>query len=109
MSAPLFHGTRAGFRGRGGLVLPARQTGRPVTEGGIREDEGEHVYVTPDWNLAAEFARRANGRGHPKVLTVLPAGPLEVDWATFGGEEREAYRCEAAHVLAVQFIPEEEQ
>lgn len=102
---PLYHGTRAGFRGRGGLVLPAACTGRPVTLGGIRDDEGEHVYVTPDRELAVAFAYLAGGKGRPRILTVLPLGPLEVDIATFGGEEREAYRCEAATVVAVEVLP----
>ena len=102
--SPLYHGTRAGFHGRGGLVLPAVLTGRPVTGGGIRDDEGQHVYVTPDHSLACVFAHLSSGRGKPKVLTVTPLGPLEIDIATFDGEEREAYRCEAAVVEAVQVL-----
>jgi hypothetical protein len=106
MSAPpLYHGTRRPFQ-KGGLVLPAKVTGAKFTEGGVREDEGEHVYVTPDWQLAATFARMANGRGRPRILTVKPLSKLEVDWATFGGEEREAYRCEAAIVEKVEIIEE---
>jgi hypothetical protein len=92
----LYHGTRAGF-GAGGVLFPG------ATPGVDRDNHGlgrsEWVYVTPDLDLAKDYAEAASGRGRPKVLEVVPCGPLEVDDSTVGGEAQEAYRCEWAWVV----------
>lgn len=97
----LYHGTRAGFRGKGGLVLPATQTRRKENWNLGRSDR---VYVTPERALAAYFARASQGRGVPKILTVKPVGPLYRDDSTVEGEEHESYAVEAAYVLRVEIL-----
>lgn len=108
---PVYHGTRAGFRGRGGLVLPGAQVGRDNTSGshgyvdhGIPYT-GEHVYVTTDRDLAMIFALLAKGRGRPRVLTVQPFGMKPDTGTTYGGEERDdVFTCEWATVLSVEML-----
>lgn len=107
---PLYHGTRAGFRGRGGLLLPRGShggtgTSAPVNPG--REppsDSDRYVYVTTSKTLAWVYAWHAPGRGRPKVLTVIPLGNLEPD--PEHSPAMEAYRCEAAVVERVDLNPE---
>lgn len=93
----LYHGTRAPFRGKGGLLLPGDTCGRD--NHGL--DRSGVVYVTPDLDLAWDYARAARGRGKPRVLIVAPDGRLTVDDSTVNGCEQEAYTCEAAIVLDV--------
>ena len=106
MSADVFfHGTRAGFK-RGGLLLPREVTGRaptaaPLSPGrALPADQAAFVYVTRDREVAEEYARHAAGRGRPKVLTVRPLGPLQRD--PEHGPLTDAWRCDAATVLAVE-------
>ena len=99
---PLYHGTRAAFRGRGGLLLPAASHHGPTNHDASRlDDRDEWVYVTPDLALAWAYARAAAGRNVPRVLVVRPAGRIEHDWSTVNGEDVESYRCEYATVFAV--------
>lgn len=93
---PLYHGTRRGF-GRGGRVLPGDLFG--ADNHGL--GRSHVVYVTPDLELAKEYARAAKGRGAPKVLEVMPVDPLGIDDSTVGEEEQEAYTCSEAKVLKV--------
>jgi len=95
----LFHGTRAPFT-QGGLVLPGETVGRE-NHGLGRSDV---VYVTPEFDLAQEYARVATGRGRARVVEVRPCSPLRVDDSTVSGEEQESYSCEAARVLRVAWI-----
>lgn len=103
---PLYHGTRAPF-GKGGLVLPgatvdrdnARQGGLAYPDGSPVEARNDMVYVTTDLDLAKDFARHCSGRGKAKVFEVLFTGEIEADIATFGGEDREAYRVSEARIV----------
>ena len=95
----LYHGTRAGFRGKGGIVLP----GELYKKDNHRLGRSDWVYVTPDIDLAWSFAEASAGRGRPRVLIVRPLGDLEVDDSTVGGEEFEMYRCKSARVLRTLF------
>lgn len=105
----LYHGTRAGFRGRGGLLMPrarhgGRATGAPVNSG--REplpDAEQCVYLTEHVELAWAYAWAAPGRGKPKVLVVRPLGPIEPD--PEHSVEMAAWRCEAAIVEQVLTDP----
>lgn len=103
----LYHGTRAGFRGVGGLVLPGTEVGRHAHPG--MEYRSDWVYVTPDLDLAWAYAYAARGRGKPKVLVVRPAGTLLNDDSTIGGgEEQVSFRCAYAFVARVLTTPPEE-
>lgn len=95
----LYHGTRAPFRGRGGLVLPGNEVGRHCHPG--LEYRSDWVYVTPDFELAVEYAHAAVGRGKPKVLVVRPGSDMYVDDSTVNGEEQESYRVKYAIVERV--------
>lgn len=99
---PLYHGTRAGFRGPGGLVLPGAMLGR---ENHAQGRSGV-VYVTPDLDEAKLWAEASQGRGRAKVLQVRPMGIIGVDNSTLNGEEHEGYTCEAATVVKVVWIEE---
>lgn len=110
---PLYHGTRAGFRGRGGLVLPGSDVGRDNTTGsdhyrpGLAPYRADRVYLTGDLELAQRFAQLARGRGRAKVLEVLPFGPLELDEATYDGRDRDdVFTTDAALVERVVWIEE---
>lgn len=102
-----YHGTRAGFRGSGGLVLPRVQTGRPANHEAasagpsFAPDAGEWVYVTLDLELAWDFAEAAQGRGKPKVLVVAPWSTPVEDWSSVNGEVLPMYRVEGATVEKV--------
>lgn len=112
MSEPptMYHGTRAGYRGRGGLVLPrskhgGKGTNAPLKPGRTeRADSADWVYLTSNKTLAWVYAWHAPGRGRPKVLTVMPLSEVFAD--PEHSEDMEAFRCEAAHVLAVDLDPE---
>lgn len=95
----LYHGTRAGFRGRGGLVLPGNVVGRHNHPG--LEYRSDWVYLTPDLELAWDYAEAAKGRGKPKVLVVAPGGLLYHDDSTVNGAEQVSFRCESAIVRRV--------
>lgn len=96
----LYHGTRAGFRGKGGLVLPGMDVGRYNHPG--LEYRSDWVYVTPDLELAWDYAEACQGRGKPKVLVVRPNGMLYHDDSTLaGGYEQVSFRCESAIVAGV--------
>lgn len=98
----LYHGTRAGFRGGGGLLLPGDHVGRD--NHGL--DRSNWVYVTPDLHLAWAYAQAARGRGKPKVLVVRPGSMLLHDDTTIGGgEEQVAFRCTHAFVDRVLTEP----
>ncbi len=102
---PLYHGTRAAFRGSGGLLLPGTCYDRD-NHGLGRSD---YVYMTPDRDEAAMWARAAQGRGRPRILTVMPMSPVEDDDSTVLGDEHQGVRCrEGCRVLAVQIIPEQD-
>lgn len=98
MSAPLlYHGTRAGFRGRGGLVLPGTDVGRHNHPG--LEYRSDWVYLTPDLDLAWLYAEAASGRGRPKVLVVRPGSGLLNDDSTLAGDDEQvSFRCTHAYV-----------
>ena len=103
--ALLYHGTRAGFRGRGGIVLPGVQVGRHNHPG--LEYRSDWVYITPDLDLAWEYAEAAQGRGKPKVLVVLPgSGLLNDDSTIAGGVEQISFRCTHAIVQKVLTVRE---
>lgn len=106
-----YHGTRAPFGPRGGLLLPGAETGQDNTTNsddyrpGVTPYAATHVYVTTDRELAEEFARRARGRGRPRVLIVQPWAPLIPDDATYNGEDRDdVFRCPAANVLRREWV-----
>ena len=103
----LYHGTRAGFRGPGGLVLPGVQVRRHKHPG--LEYRSDWVYLTPDLDLAWEYAEVAKGRGKAKVLVVAPWDMLFNDDSTIaGGVEQISFRCKGATVLRVLTVREEE-
>ena len=102
MDHPLYHGTRRGFRGPGGLVLPGDRFGTD-NHGLSRSDV---VYLTPDLDLAKDYAKAASGRGRAKVLEVMPHTPLMKDDSTVNGEEQESYTCEWGRVVRVIWIEE---
>lgn len=104
MSDPLYHGTRAPFRGSGGLVLPGARFGKD----NHNLKRGEVVYVTPDLDLAKDYALACKGRGRAKVLEVMPHSPVEVDDSTVGGDEQESYTCPAASVVRVAWTEKKE-
>jgi hypothetical protein len=93
----LYHGTRAAFRGPGGLVLPGDEFGKD----NHRLGRSDRVYVTPDLDLAKAYALGAKGRGRARVLEVTPMSPLTVDDSTVDGDEQETYATDAARVLRV--------
>lgn len=103
-----YHGTRAGFRGRGGLLLPKSKTGAqgtsyPVNPGmTVPADAGAYCYVTRDREVAEVYAEHAPGRGRPKVLTVQPHGDVTRD--PEHGPGTDAWRCESATVLKVEEV-----
>ena len=104
MSEPTwFHGTRAGFRGHGGILLPKAQTQAEGTTAplnpGMRspDDAGHWCYITRDREVAEYYAEHAIGRGRPKVLVVQPHGLVERD--VEHGPRTDAWRCEWATVL----------
>jgi hypothetical protein len=96
-SPQMYHGTRAGFRGKGGIVLP----GEMFQKDNHHLGRSSWVYVTPDIDLAWSFAEASDGKGRPRVLMVRPIGKLEVDASTVAGENYEMYRCDSALVTQV--------
>lgn len=101
---PLYHGTRAAYRGSGGLLLPGDDVGQDHHGLG----RSAYVYMTPDREEAEAWARAAKGRNRPRVLTVMPMAPVENDDSTINGEEHYGVRCRVgARVLAVDVIAEE--
>jgi hypothetical protein len=60
-----YHGTRRGFRGRGGLIHPGEwfKGERGLYRAG-------RVYLTTNKDVAIRHAREARGPGMPKVVTV---------------------------------------
>lgn len=106
---PLYHGTRAGFRGRGGLLAPrtfhgGSGTAAPLTPGAVAPtDSRGYVYVTTSPLVAWIYAWHAPGRGRPRVLTVRPLSEPEPD--PEHSPTMEAYRCEAAIVESVDLVP----
>lgn len=107
--ADWFHGTRRGFRGGGGLLVPrsvhgSTPTGAPVNVG--REalsDASQWVYLTRNLDLAWVYAWHASGRGKPKVLRVQPHGVIELD--PEHSARMDAWRCEWATVQHVLTSP----
>jgi hypothetical protein len=98
-----FHGTRAAFRGRGGIVLPGSQVGRDNHSLGTNN----YVYVSTDIEVAMDFAVLAKGRGKPRILTVQPFGKMERD--TYPDmADQDSWRCEGARVLKVRMLSEDE-
>lgn len=104
-----YHGTRKGFRGRGGLVIPRSSHGGPGTTAPLnpgREqpaDAADWVYLTTDLDLAWVYAWHAAGRGQPKVLAVRPLEALEPD--PEHSAAMTAWRCKAAVVDKVLTDP----
>ena len=104
-----YHGTRVGFRSRGGLLLPRAKHGGPGTTAPLhpgetpQHDAADYVYVTTNPMVAWVYAWCAPGRGRPRVLTVRPTSDVQRD--PEHSLEVEAYRCEAAIVEAVDFTP----
>lgn len=105
----LYHGTRAGYRGPGGLVLPRATHGGPGTSAPVNAgqaapaDAGRWVYATESLDLAWVYAWHAPGRGRPKVLVIEPRGTLEPD--PEHSPAMTAWRCEWATVSAVLTTP----
>jgi hypothetical protein len=108
MSATLYHGTRRPFA-KGGLLLPQSKHGgagthAPLMAGATSPaDASGYVYVTTSETLAWVYAWCAPGRGKPRVLIVGPCGEVERD--PEHSLAMEAFRCEAAAVLAVDLVP----
>lgn len=106
---PLYHGTRVGFRGRGGLLLPRGTHGGKGTTAPLKPgrqspaDAQQYVFVTTSKELAWVYAWHSQGRGRPRVLTVRPLSDVWRD--PEHSVDMEAYKCEAAFVLAVDFEP----
>lgn len=106
---PLYHGTRRGFTKRGLLMPRTFHQSKQVTTAPLmpgkqpREDSEQYVYVTTSKILAWAYAWAATGRGRPRVLTVAPLGPVWPD--PEHSVDMEAYRCEAAVVVDVDFEP----
>lgn len=95
----MFHGTRAAF-GVGGFVLPGDLFG--IDNHGLGRSDA--VYVTPDLELAKDYAEAAAGRGRPRVVEVIPYDPLTPDDSTVNGEWHESYRTPVAKVIGVAWI-----
>lgn len=104
-----YHGTRRGFRGRGGVVLPRWEHGGPGTTAPTNPgrtsppDADRYVFITRDRDVAVAYAHAAPGRGRPKVLTVQPAGEVTRD--PEHGYATDAWRCGWATVLATEVLP----
>lgn len=104
----LYHGTRGRFR-RGGYLFPHGDPANDSPANFPQHDWREPaVYVTPDLDLAKDFAICARGSGKPRVVEVRPLGPVTVDDATVNGAECETYRTPWAKVLRVVWIETEE-
>jgi hypothetical protein len=90
-------------------VLPRSQHGGPGTAAplnpGRRQpaDAANYVYVSDDLVMAWVYAWQAPGRGRPRVLEVVPLGPLEQD--PEHGAAAGAWRCEAARVTGILTTP----
>lgn len=101
-----YHGTRAGFQGPGGVVLPRSQTRAAGTSAPLNpgmkqpEDAGQYVFITRDIEVARAYAEHASGRGAPKVLVVDPHGVVDRD--PEHGYRTDAWRCPWATVKSVQ-------
>lgn len=59
----LFHGTRAAFYGAGGVVLPGDLVGKD----NHRLGRSDVVYITPDYDLAWQYALTCEGDGEPRA------------------------------------------
>lgn len=81
-------------------MLPGATVGR---DNHLLAGCNDHVYVTPDEEIAEFFAHEALGSGRPRVLTVSVCGDVFVDQNGVDGGW-EAYRCEAAFVLSVRLL-----
>lgn len=100
----LYHGTRRPFR-KGGLILPPSLHGNgQANHLPDYPEAADWVFVTPEFDTAAMFARNASGRGKPRVLEVTPLDPVEEDWATLWGESGHMFRTKSAVVAAVHSI-----
>lgn len=103
-----FHGTRRGFT-RGGLLLPRSQHGKAASTAPLQPgkeavaDAADWVYLTRNVDLAWAYAWAAPGRGRPKVLQVIPHGPLEPD--DEHSPQMDAWRCAWAKVANVHTHP----
>lgn len=103
-----YHGTRRGFM-KGGLLMPRRFHGGAGTQAPLKVgatplgDADQFVYVTTSKVLAWVYAWEAVGRGRPRVLTVRPLSEVWRD--PEHSRDMEAYRCEAATVVDVDFDP----
>lgn len=102
----LYHGTRIGAE-RGGWITPAAFHGHQANELPGYEGADGWLFLTPDPDVAATFARTAKGRGRPKILTVVPDEPVEPDHATLNGEDGLMFRTRGwARITSVQIIDE---
>jgi len=104
MTAELFHGTRKPFK-KGGLVLPGDDVGIDNHALG----RSSVVYVTPDFDLACDYAEQAVGSGTPRVVSVFPLGDLYPDRSTVGGVYVDSWCCDAAVVRSVVYASVEAQ
>lgn len=93
---PLYHGTRAAFRGPGGLVLP----GEMFHKKNHPKGRNDLVFVTPDLDLAWDMANSSRGTGKPRVLVVQPFDLQDVNTnlREYGYIE---FGCTGAKVLKV--------
>lgn len=91
MTEPLYHGTRRGAT-TGGWIIPAAQHGKPPANPLDGYEASEWVFLTPDFEVAAAFAREGTGRGRPKVCTVIPTEEVVPDHATLHGEDGLMFR-----------------
>lgn len=105
----LYHGTRAGFRGRGGLLVSRSFHGGPGTTAPLNPgrvqpvDAPDWVYLTTDETLAWVYAWHAPGKGKPKVLIVSSIDGLEPD--PEHSAAMTAWRCRSARVDRVLTTP----
>lgn len=101
----LYHGTRLAGIEVGGWLTPATWHGTQANPLDGYENADKWLFLTPDPDVAAAFARLAKGRGRPKICTVVPTEPVEPDFATLNGEDGLMFRTKGwAQVVAVQVL-----
>lgn len=105
MSDVLYHGTRRGVA-KGGWLIPVLQHGKaPANPLEDYAEADQYVFLTPDFEVASEFAKAGSGRGRPKVCTVVPTEPVEPDFATLNGEDGRMFRTRGwCRVVEVQIL-----
>ena len=96
-----YHGTKAGFRGRGGLLLPGDLVGKD----NWHLKRSQFAYITTEIQLAYFYAYACKGRGRPKVLIVKPISQIENDNSFLFDDLQAAYTCSGAIVQKTILLP----